>query len=83
MVLTRSKYENILKEELIEQLVSHDNIAAKLSELTKRFDEFSDKYEALHSELKISQNCSPFFWSVFTSWNVMLLVIRSTTGEKH
>ena len=61
MVLTRNQYENMLKEELIEQLVSHDDIA-KLSELTKRFDEFSDKYEALHSELKITQN-----------WNSLLL----------
>ena len=58
MALTRSQYENMSKEELIEQLVSHDDIAAKLSELTKRFDEFSDKYEALHSELKITQNCN-------------------------
>ena len=58
MVLTRSQYENMSKEELIEQLVSHDDIAAKLSELTKRFDEFSDKYEVLHSELKITQNCN-------------------------
>ena len=31
------------KEQLIEQLISHDDIAAKLSDLTKRFDEFSDK----------------------------------------
>ena len=29
-----------------------------MSELTKRFDEFSDKYETLHSELKITQNCN-------------------------
>ena len=29
-----------------------------MSELTKRFDEFSNKYEALHSELKITQNCN-------------------------
>ena len=60
MALTRSQYENMLKQKLIEQLVSHDDIAAKLSELTKRFDEFSDKYEALHSELKITQNCNSF-----------------------
>ena len=45
-------------EELIEQLVSHDDMTAKLSELTKRFDESSDKYESLHSELKITQNCN-------------------------
>ena len=56
MVLTRRQYENMSKEEMIEQLVSHDNIATKLSELNKRFDEFCDKYEALHSELKITQN---------------------------
>ena len=31
------------KEELIEQLGNHDDMEAKLSELTKRFDEFSDK----------------------------------------
>ena len=33
-------------------------MTAKLSELTKRFDEYSDKYESLHSELKITQNCN-------------------------
>ena len=58
MVLTRSQYENMSKEELIEQLVSYDDIAAKLYELTRRFGEFSDKHETLHSELKITQNCS-------------------------
>ena len=58
MVPTHSQYKDILKKVLIEQLVNHDDIAAKLSELTKRFDEFSDKYETLHSELKITQNCN-------------------------
>ena len=73
MVLTRSQLE-MSKEELIEQLVSHDDRVVKLSELTKRFDEFSDKYEALHSELKITQNC-----------NSLLLerVSILQTGEKH
>ena len=58
MVLNHSQYRNVLKEEQIEQHVSLDDIPAKLSGLTKRFDEFSDKYETLHSELKITQNCS-------------------------
>ena len=53
MVLRRSQYENMSKEELIEQVVSHDDVAAKLSKLTKRFDEFSGKYETLHFELKV------------------------------
>ena len=47
-----------MTEELINQLVSHDDIAAKLPELTKRFDEFSDKYKTLHFELKITQSCN-------------------------
>ena len=58
MVLTRIEFENISKQELIEQLVSHDDIVAKFSKLTKRFDKFSDKYETFHSELKITQNCN-------------------------
>ena len=43
MVLTRSQYENMSKEELIEQLVRLIDIAAKLSEFIKISDEFSDK----------------------------------------
>ena len=46
------------KEELIEQPLNHDDIAAKLSELTKRIDGFSDKHETVHSELKTTQNCN-------------------------
>ena len=72
MVFTRSQYENMSSEELIEQPFSHDDIAGELPELTKRFDEFSDKYETLHSELKITQNCNSVFWSMFTSWTVIL-----------
>ena len=73
MVLTRSRYKNMSKEKLIEQLVRLNDIAAKLSEFTKISDEFSDKYETLHSEVKI-RIAIPFFWSMFSSWSVMLLV---------
>ena len=83
MVLTHSQYENMLKEELIEQLVIHDDIVVKLSEITKRFDEYSDKYETLYSELKITQNCDSLLLECFISWSVMLLVIRSTTVDRH
>ena len=43
---------------MINQFVSHDDIAAKLPEFTKRFDEFFDKYKTLHSELKITESCN-------------------------
>ena len=60
MVLTRNQYENMPKEELIEQLVSLDETTAKLLEVTKRFEEFPDKYKTLHSQLKMTQNCNSF-----------------------
>ena len=53
-----------LKEELIEQLVHHDDIAAKLSELTKRFDEFSDKCETFRSPFTL-QNCNSLLEHVY------------------
>ena len=59
MVLTRNQYENMSKEKLIQQLLNHDDIAAKLPELTKKgFGEFSEKYETFHSELNFTQNCN-------------------------
>ena len=61
MVLTCNQYKNMSKEELIEQCVSHDDIANKLSGLTKKFDKFCDKYESLRSELKSTQNCKSLF----------------------
>ena len=52
MVLTRSQYENMRKEELIQELnninssfVNDKN--AKLTELSDRFNEFTSKYDIL------------------------------------
>ena len=72
----------MLKEELIQQLVIQDDIAAKFSELTKNLmsSVTSTKLPILSSRLL--RIAVPFFWCVFTSWSVMLLATRSTTGEK-
>ena len=51
MVRTRSQLENLSKEELIEELISVEDISSKLSDLTSRFNDFLRWYELLSSEL--------------------------------
>ena len=57
MVLTRSQYENISKEELIQELTninssSANDINTKLTDLSDRFNEFTSKYDKVYSELQ-------------------------------
>ena len=47
MVRTRSQLENLSKEELIDKLISVEDISSKLSDLTSRFDDFLRRYEVL------------------------------------
>ena len=58
MVRTRSQLENLSKEELIDELISVEDISSKLSDLTSRFDDFLRRYEILNSELTVSKNCN-------------------------
>ena len=58
MVRTRSQLENLSKKELIDGLISVEDISSKLSELTSRFDDFLKRYEILSSELAVSKNCN-------------------------
>ena len=57
MVLTRSQYENMSKEELIQELTDINssfvnNINTKLSNLEENFNEFVSKYDKVNSELQ-------------------------------
>ena len=58
MVRTRSQLENLSKEELIDELISVEDISSKLSDLTSRFDDFLRRYEILSLELTVSKNCN-------------------------
>ena len=58
MVRTRSQLKNLSKKELIEELISVEDISSKLSDLTNRFDEFLRRYEILNSELTVNKNCN-------------------------
>ena len=60
MVRTRSQLENLSKEELIEELISVEDISSKLSDLTSHFNNFLRRYETLSSELTVSKNCNRF-----------------------
>ena len=58
MVRTRSQLENLSKEELIDELISVEDISSKLSDLTSCFNDFLRRYEVLPLELTISKNCN-------------------------
>ena len=58
MVFTRSKLNELSKEELIEQLLSFDNLSEKITDLTKKMDDFASKFDRVFSELQISKTCN-------------------------
>ena len=51
VVVTRSQLENLSKDELVGRLLQVKNIEDKLEYLNKWFDNFSGKYNEVHSEL--------------------------------
>ena len=59
MVLTRSQYENMTKEELIQELtdIISSFVNTKLSNLEEKFNDFLSKYDTVNSEL---QQCKKF-----------------------
>ena len=62
MVLTRSQYENMSEEELIQELTNINSsfvndINAKLTDLSDRLNEFTTKYDRVYSEL---QQCKSY-----------------------
>ena len=58
MVFTRSKLNELSKEELIKELLSFDNLSEKINYLTKKMDDFASKFDRGFSELQISKTCN-------------------------
>ena len=50
--------KNLSTEELIDELISVEDISSKLSDLTSRLDDFLRRYEILNSEPTVSKNCN-------------------------
>ena len=61
MVQTRSRLENLLKDELIDEVLSLENFKndsnVKFSKLNNRFNNFEAKYEMVISNLLIARHC--------------------------
>ena len=53
MVQTKSQLQHLSTEELIDKLISVEDISSKLSDLTSHLDDFSGQYEILSSELSV------------------------------
>ena len=60
MVQTRSQLENLSKEELIEELITVEDITSKLSDLSNRFNDFLRRFEVASSDLAIARNCNDY-----------------------
>ena len=58
MAQTNHQLENLSKEELIEELITVNDITSKISELTNRFDDFLRRFEVVSSDLTITRNCN-------------------------
>ena len=58
MVQTRSQLEHLSKGELIDELMSIEDISSKIVNLKTRFDNFTRRFEILSSELVVSENCN-------------------------
>ena len=58
MVQTRSQLEKLAKEELIEELITVDDITSRISDLTNQFDDFLRRFEVVFSDLAITKNCN-------------------------
>ena len=57
MVFSRSKLNELSKEELIEELLNFDNLSEKRNDLTKKMDDFATKFDRVFSDLHISKTC--------------------------
>ena len=53
MIRTRSQLENLSKEELIEELISVEDVSSKLFDLTSRLDDFLRQFKILSLELTV------------------------------
>ena len=58
MVRRRSQLGNLSKEELIEELITFEDITLKRSDLSNRFDDFLRRFEVVSSDLATTRNCN-------------------------
>ena len=84
MLLTQSQYENMSKEELIQELTDINSsfvsdINSKLADLSERFHEFTSKSILSCSNVKAS---TLIYLLGSFSWSVSLLLILNIVDER-
>ena len=67
VVLTRSQYEIMSKEELIQELIDINSsfvndINIKLSNLEEKFNDFLSKYDNVNSDFQQYKKLTPIYW---------------------
>ena len=62
MIRTRSQLEHVSKDELIDELLSIEDISSKVANLMTQFDNFSQRFEILFSELVVSKTAIASKW---------------------
>ena len=87
MVLARSQYENMSKEELIQELTNINSsfvndINAKLTDLCDRFNEFTSKYDKVYSELQQCKSYNSHLLTRIIQLNIMLLLTLNIVGKR-
>ena len=55
MIRTRSQLEHLSKDKLIDELLSIEDISSKVANLMTQFDNFSQRFVILSSELVVSK----------------------------
>ena len=60
MIRTRSQLEHVSKDELIDELLSIEDISSKVANLMTQFDNFSQRFEILFAELVVSKTAIVF-----------------------
>ena len=60
MIRTRSQLEHVSKDELIDELLSIEDISSKVANLMTQFDNFCQRFEILFSELVVSKTAIVF-----------------------
>ena len=77
MVRTRSQLEHLSKDELIDELMSIEDISFKLANLTTRFDNFSRRFKILSSELAFQKTAIVFLVNKSSSWKEMQSTVHN------
>ena len=75
--MTRSQYENMSKEELIQELTDIsssfvNDINTKLSNLEEKLNEFMSKYDKVNSELQQCKKLTHIYLQWLYNWTATL-----------